>query len=374
MDWPASLLTERLGLRHPIIQAPMAGSTSPELVAAVSNAGGLGSLGGALLPPDVLRHAIRDIRRRTDRPFNVNLFVWQNPGDPDAATLESVRAALAPFRSRVGLRDDAVLPLPPSPRALLEQQLAVVCEETVPVFSFTFGIPPLSEVKRSGAVVAGTATTVEEAAALEEAGVDLVVTQSAEAGGHRGSFAAAFEVSMIGGLALIPQVVDRVRLPVIAAGGIMDGRGIAAALALGAHGVQLGTAFLACRESTAHPLHKATLRRLADTDTCVTAVYSGRPARVMRTTFITDLETRLRAPLDFPLQYGRTGPIHTAAADRGDTELMFVLAGQAAALSRSVGAAELVETLAAETEAVIGRLPAGHGAAGAARRELPERD
>jgi nitronate monooxygenase len=332
----------------------MAGATSPELVAAVSNAGGLGSLGGALMSPDALRQAIRDIRRRTDQPFNVNLFAWHDPAEPEPAALEAVRAALAPFRSRVGVPVDAVLPLPRSPRALLEQQLAVVCEETVPVFSFAFGIPPLAEVKRTGAVIAGMATTVEEAAALEEAGVDLVVAQGAEAGGHRGSFVAGFEESMIGGLALIPQIVDRVRLPVVAAGGIMDGRGIAAALALGAQGAQLGTAFLACAESTAHPLHKAALRRSADTGTCVTAVYSGRPARAVRTTFIADLEARLPAPLDFPLQYAWTGPVHYAAADKGDGELMFLLAGQAAALARSLSAAELVETLAQEAQAVIG--------------------
>jgi nitronate monooxygenase len=314
MRWPSTELSERLGLRYPIIQAPMAGVTSPALVAAVSNAGGLGSLGGALLSPDGLRSAIGEIRRLTDRPFNVNLFAWRDPHEPDANVLDAVDAALRPYRARVGLPDDALLPLPPSPHALLERQLSVVCEEGVPVFSFAFGIPPLDDVKQTGAVIAGMATSVEEAAALEEAGVDVVIAQSAEAGGHRG---------------------------------------IAAALALGAQGVQLGTAFVACLESIAHPLHKAALRRSRDTDTCVTAVYSGRPARALRTTFIRDLEARLPVPLDFPLQYGRTGPIHYAAADKGDDDLMFLLAGQAAGLTRSIGAAELVETLARETETVI---------------------
>jgi nitronate monooxygenase len=356
MPWPSTQLTARLGLRYPIVQAPMTGSTSPELVAAVSNAGGLGSLGSALLPPDELRRAIGEIRRLTDRPFNVNLFAWRDPDEPDAAAVEAVVSALAPYRARVGVPDDAVLPLPPSPRALLERQLAVVCEEAVPVFSFAFGIPPLDDVKATGAVIVGTATTTEEAAALEEAGVDVVVAQGAEAGGHRGSFLTPFDESMVGGLALVPQIVDRVRLPVVAAGGIMDGRGIAAALALGAQGVQMGTAFLACPESTAHPLHRAALRRSSDTDTCVTAVYSGRPARALRTGLIRDLEARLPALLDFPLQYARTGPIHYAAAEAGDDELMFLLAGQAAGLTRSLGAAEMVETLVRETEAVIGSL------------------
>src|SRR2546421_595008 len=163
MRWPSTELTERLGLRYPIIQEPMAGATSPELVAAVSNAGGLGSLGGALLGPDDLRRAIGEIRRLTDRPFNVNLFAWRDPDEPGAAVLDALDAALRPYRARVGLPDDAILPLPPSPRALLERQLAVVCEEAVPVFSFAFGIPPLDDVKEPGAVIAGTATTVEKA-------------------------------------------------------------------------------------------------------------------------------------------------------------------------------------------------------------------
>jgi nitronate monooxygenase len=353
MRWPSTDLTERLGIRYPIVQAPMAGATSPELVAAVSNAGGLGSLGAALLPPDDLRRAIGEIRRLTDRPFNVNLFAWRQPEPPDPAALSAVVAALAPYRARVGVPDDAVLPLPASLEALLEAQLAVVGEESVPVFSFTFGIPPLDKVQATGAVVMGTATTVDEAIALERAGVDVVVAQGAEAGGHRGGFLAPFEASLIGTIALVPQVVDRVRLPVVASGGIMDGRGIAAALALGAHGAQLGTAFLPCPESAAHPLHRAALSRASDTGTCVTAVYSGRPARALRTGLIRELEAGGAGPLDFPLQYGRTGPIHYAAAEAGDEDLMFLLAGQAAGLARPLPAAELVETLARETEAVI---------------------
>ena len=353
MPWPSTELTERLGIRYPIVQAPMAGATTPELVAAVSNAGGLGSLGAALLPPDDLRRAIGEIRRLTDRPFNINLFAWREPAQPDPAAVAAVGAALAPYRARLGLPDDAVLPLPPALEALLHAQLAVVCEEAVPVFSFTFGIPPLDKVQASGALIMGTATTVDEAVALEGAGVDVVVAQGAEAGGHRGGFLAPFESSMVGTLALVPQVVDRVSVPVVASGGIMDGRGIAAALALGTQGAQLGTAFLACPESAAHPVHRAALSRAPDTGTCVTAVYSGRPARALRTPLIQDLEADLAGPLEFPLQYARTGPIHYAAAEAGEEDLMFLLAGQAAGLARPLPAAELVETLAQETGAVI---------------------
>jgi nitronate monooxygenase len=353
MGWPATELAARLGVRYPIVQAPMAGATPPELVAAVSNAGGLGSLGAALMSPDELRRSIGEIRRLTDRPFNVNLFAWRDPDDPDAGAVDSVMTALAPYRDRVGVAPDAVLPLPSSLGALLDRQLAVVCEAAVPVFSFAFGIPPLDDVKATGALTMGTATTVEEAGALEDAGVDVVVAQGAEAGGHRGGFLGPFDESMVGGVALVPQIVDRVRLPVIAAGGIMDGRGIAAALALGAQGVQIGTAFLACPESSAHPLHRSALQRSTDTDTCVTAMYSGRPARAVRTVLIRELEARLSAPLDFPLQYARTGPIHYAAAEAGDAELMFLLAGQGAGLARSLPGTELLETLATETETVI---------------------
>jgi len=352
MRWPTTELTERLGIRYPIVQAPMAGSTPPALVAAVSNAGGLGSLGAALLPPEELRRAIGEIRRLTDKPFNVNLFAWREPDRPDPTAVAAVVAALAPYRDRVGLPDDAVLPLPPSLERLLEGQLAVVCDEAVPIFSFTFGIPPLDKVQATGAVIMGTATTVEEAVALEQAGVDVVVAQGAEAGGHRGGFLAPFDASMVGTLALVPQVVDRVGVPVVASGGIMDGRGIAAALALGAQGAQLGTAFLACPESGAHPVHRSALSRSSDTGTCITDVYSGRPARAIRTTLIRDLET-LPGPLEFPLQYARTGPIHYAAAEAGDEDLMFLLAGQAAGLTRPLPAAELVEILARETETVI---------------------
>jgi len=174
MRWPTTELTERLGIRYPIIQAPMAGSTPPALVAAVSNAGGLGSLGAALLPPDDLRRAIGEIRRLTDKPFNVNLFAWRDPDRPDPAAVAAVVAALGPYRARLGVPDDAVLPLPPSLEALLEGQLAVVCDEAVPVFSFTFGIPSFDKVQATGAVIMGTATTVDEAVALEQAGVDVL--------------------------------------------------------------------------------------------------------------------------------------------------------------------------------------------------------
>ncbi len=248
-----------LGTRYPIVQAPMAGGfTTPELVAAISNAGALGSLGGATLGPDELRDAITAVRRLTDRPFAVNLFAPLPSPEADAEQIAAMQATLAPLRSELGLSEPQDVPLAPPP-GLVEAQLAVVAEECVPVFSFTFGVLPFEQIRESGSVILGTATTAAEAVELERLGVDAIVAQAGEAGGHRGTFLGPFEDAVVGGVALVPRIVDRVSVPVLLAGGIMDGRGIAAALALGAEGVQLGTAFLGCPESgaTSSPARRA---------------------------------------------------------------------------------------------------------------------
>src|SRR5581483_10319325 len=300
--WPESRVAQLLGLRYPIVQAPMAGGfTTPELVAAVSNVGALGSLAGAMLSPDALREAIRAVRALTDRPFNVNLFAPLPPPAADPERISMLQAELAPYRAELGLPGRPSPPKPP-PAGLAEAQLAVVVEQRVPVFSFTFGAPPLEEIRETGARVLGTATTVAEAVELERLGVDVVVAQGAEAGGHRGTFLGPFERGLVGGLALLPQVVDAVSVPVVLAGGIMDGRGIAAALALGADGVQLGTAFLRCREAGTPPPYRQALAQARDEDTAVTAVYSGRPARAIHTDLIHRLERSGLEPLPYPLQ------------------------------------------------------------------------
>ena len=276
MSWTETPLTELLGVRLPVVQAPMVGASTPELAAAVSNAGGLGSIAGTGLSPDELRDAIRETRAHTKRPFAVNLF------------------APLPEPSSKGLADWAALlggepTLPPAPPWSLDDQLAVLADESVAIFSFTFGIPPLD---RFDAVTIGTATTVEEAVALERAGVDVVVAQGFEAGGHRGAFLGDPGRSLVGGLALLPQVTDAVSVPVVAAGGIMDGRGIAAALALGAQGVQLGTAFLGCQESGASEEHRAAL----GDETTISRVMTGRHARGVRTPLVDELERSGREP------------------------------------------------------------------------------
>jgi nitronate monooxygenase len=355
VGWPKTPLTELLGIRYPIVQAPMAGSTTPELVAAVSNAGGLGALGGSTLDPEGLRAEIRRIRELTDRPFAINLFAPHDRPEPSAETVAAVDRVLAPWRAELGLpepaRHDPIAP--PDP---YEEQAAVVLEERVPVFSFTFGLPPLSAYKEAGTIVLGTVTTPEEAEQLAAAGVDAVVAQGSEAGGHRGTFAGPFEEALVGTLALVPQVADRVRVPVVAAGGIGDGRGIAAVLALGAAGAQVGTAFLTCPEARVPEAYRQAILGAPATATAVSNLYSGRPARLIRTGLIAALEESSVEPAPFPAQAALLWDLREAGTERGLAELLFLLAGQAAGLARPLPAGDLVERLADETAGVLRRL------------------
>jgi nitronate monooxygenase len=323
MPWHDTPFGRLVGRRLPLVQAPMAGGhTTARLVAAVCDAGALGSLAGAMLAPDPLRAAIHEVRALTDAPFAVNLFAPLPPPSP----------ARAPEWAQ--LTGVPVTPPPPVPR--FADQLAVLVSERVPVLSFTFGAPPLDGFD---GITIGTATTVEEAVALQRAGVHAVVAQGYEAGGHRGTFLAPVERSLIGTLALVPQVVDAVAVPVLAAGGIMDGRGIAAALALGAQGVQLGTAFLGCPEVGADDAQ----RRALTGATTVTRVLTGRHARAVRTALVERLEAAGLEPPDYPL------PRYLLPEAP-------VLAGQGARMGRTLPAAELVATLAAETGAALSRL------------------
>ena len=335
----------------------MAGATTAELVAAVSNAGGLGGFGAARTEPDELRATIRRIRELTDRPFGINVFAWP-PFDAAQADAAPVLAALVPLYHEVGVPLPAEVRAPFDPEELLDRQLTVIVEERVPVFSFTFGIPPLADVRAAGAVIAGTATTAAEAVALEEAGVDLVVAQSSEAGGHRGTFLHGFEEGLLGAMALVPAVVDGVDVPVLAAGAIMDGRGVAAALALGADGVQVGTAFLRCPESALSEIEREVLAE-GERPTTLTDRFTGRPVRAIRTRIADELARTDIAPLPFPLQAVATGPITRAALEQRRADLVLVLAGQGAPLTRDLGAAELVGALVAETEEALSTLAAG---------------
>jgi len=352
-----TVLMRRLSLTYPIIQAPLAGGgDTPALVAAVSEAGGLGFVGAAYLTPQQIIEAARAVRSGTARPFGINLFaplsILETPGDPTAA-LERV----APFYTELGLPQP---PVPVSTPDSFGEQLAAALESGASVFSFTFGILPTSAIeaiKSRGMFLMGTSTSVEEAISLEKAGVDAVVTQGSEAGGHRGTFATDFDSSMVGTIALVPQVVDAVKVPVIASGGIMDGRGIAAALALGASAVQMGTAFLTCDEAGIPEAYKEAILRAREHETRLTRAFSGRPARGIVNRFMTEVEAGgAEAILPFPLQNALTRPLRTAAATEGRAEFLSLWAGQGVRLARREAAANLVRRLADETDSVLSRL------------------
>jgi nitronate monooxygenase len=345
-------VTRKLGIRYPLILAPLAGGPStPALTAAVSEAGGLGSYGGAYLSPDKLREEIRAIRAATQRPFAVNLFADEGV-TAGAAVLQQAAAALSHYREELRLA-------PPQPAAgtSFASAFAVVVEERVPVFSFTFGIPPrgmLEACRKANIVTIGAATTVAEARALEEAGVDAICAQGAEAGGHHGTFDRDANPPLIGVMALVPQVIDAVRVPVIAAGGIMDGRGLVAALALGAGAAQLGTAFLRCPEAGTSAPYRAALRQARDDSTVVTRAFSGRAARGLANRFTLEMAAAPLAP--FPAQNALTRDMRAAAARAGDSGLLSLWAGQAAALAREMPAAQLVAQIVREADEVLAKL------------------
>jgi nitronate monooxygenase len=344
--------TKRTGVQHPFVLAPMAGGPStPALCAAVSEAGGLGSYGAAYLAPETARDVIRAIRATTSKPFAINLFADDGVA-ADEGSLSAAQKALALYRAELDLP-------PPAPTApvTLKDVFPILLEERVPVFSFTFGIPPrdmLDACRKAGMATMGTATTVAEARALEEAGVDFICAQGAEAGGHRGTFDRDADPPLIGTMALVPQVVDAVRVPVIAAGGIMNGRGFAAALALGASAVSLGTAFLRCPEAGTSTPYREALRAASDDATVITRAFSGRAARGLANRFTREMAKAPIAP--YAVQNALTRDMRTAAARRGDAGLLSLWAGQAAALAREVPARELVQQILREADAVLARL------------------
>ena len=351
-------LATRLGVEHPLILAPMAGGPStPALAAAVSNAGGLGSLGAAYLTPEQIRDEIAAVRRLTDRPFAVNLFA--GGATEGAADVEPMLELLGRWHRQLGIAPPAP---PAAPGDRFREQLDAVLEAAPPVFSFAFAIPAalaIRALKDRGIVVMGTATTVAEAVALEAAGVDAVVAQGSEAGGHRSTFLSPFEQAMVGTMALVPQVVDAVRVPVVASGCIMDGRGMVAARALGASGVQMGTAFLATDEAGTSAPYRARLLATTEDGTAVTRAYSGRPARGIRTRFMADVEDG-RVPVPpFPLQNSMTRPLRTAAAQQGESNALSLWAGQALRLLRTGGAGTLARDVIAHAERIRRELAGG---------------
>lgn len=339
---PPSRLPDLLGIAHPIVQGPFGGGlSSTALVAAVSDAGALGSFGAHHLHPDAITDLVTELRAATTGPFAVNLWVPQ-PGEDTPVDLAPHRARLAPLYQRLGLGD------PPDQLDLpsFTDQVESLLAAAPPVISFVMGIPPhgvLREARRKGIVTIGTATTVDEAVALEAAGVDAVVASGSDAGGHRGAFLKPVEHSLVGTFSLVPQVVDATSVPVIAAGGIADRRGIAAARALGADGVQIGTGFLATRESNAGEVHKRMLHSDAAKVTVLTKVFSGRTARGIHNGLVDELGGAEVPP--YPVQNALMQPLRRAAAERGLADYVSLWAGQAAPLTAAKSARDYLAEL-----------------------------
>lgn len=331
------------GLRYPIIQAPMAGGPdSPALAAAVSNAGGLGSLGCAYMSPEQIESTIQKTRELTSQPFAINVFVREDPPQR-AEDLARASQVLAPFWRELQLSVPATLKPLPSVQA----QLDVALRLKPRFLSFTFGLlspEQLASLRGAGILVIGSATSLEEGDALQALGVDAICAQGSEAGGHRGTFIGEAEDSLFGTLTLTRQLVTKLKTPIIAAGGIMDGAGIRAALELGASAVQLGTAFMLCPEAGTHAAHRAALK--TPHRTVVTRAFSGRAARGIKNRFSEAF--RQVEPAAFPHQQALTAELRAAAIAQGRNELMQLWSGQNAAMIREMPAAQLVETLVRE--------------------------
>jgi nitronate monooxygenase len=332
----------------PIIQAPMAGVQDQALAVAVSNAGGLGSLPCAMLTPEAMRKQLTDLCSRTDKPFNVNFFC-HSPPVPEAAREAPWRKILAPYYAELGIDPSEVREGPA--RTPFDADAADVLEEFRPaVVSFHFGLPSpdlLARVKSYGAKVLSSATTVAEARWLEERGVDAIIAQGLEAGGHRGMFLSEDLTTQVGTMALVPQIVQAVKVPVVAAGGIADARGVAAVLRLGAAGVQVGTAYLLCPEATTSPVHRTALKSEAALHTALTNVFSGRPARGIVNRIMRELGSINPAAPQFPLATAGIAPLRAEAERRGSGDFSPLWSGQNAGGCREVSAYTLTRELAA---------------------------
>jgi nitronate monooxygenase len=355
--WTETEITRLLNIPYPIIQGPFGrGGSSPLLAATVSNAGGLGSFGANDLAPEDITKVAAEIRRLTDKPFGMNLWVstFDPGGDtPEQAAYERVMALLAPYYEELGVKPP---PVPTAKAPNFDDQVAALLEASPAVFSFVFGIPSpeiLRTCKHKGIITAGAASTVDEAVAMESAGVDLVVASGFEAGGHRPSFLKPAEESLIGTFALVPLVADKIRVPVIAAGGIADGRGVVAALTLGADAVQIGTAFLACDESGASPLHRRLL--FGDDGKCtgLSRAYTGRLARGVYNRFAREMKVYEAQFAKYPAHSWIVAPLRAAALAQGRGDLVALWAGQAAPLVRHHKANELFAALVRETDELL---------------------
>ncbi len=346
--------TNLCNIKYPIIQAPMAGGiTTNSLVSATSNNGGLGMIGAGYMSPEQLRNQVKELKLQTTN-FGVNLFV-PNDFSPVENKIQTANKALAGIREKYKLKKNSSIPTKESFLKNYLEQIKVVVEEKIPVCSFTFGVPTksiINELKQAGIIIVGTATTVQEAIHIEQLGMDAVVAQGYEAGGHRGSFLKDNQHS-IGVMSLVPQIVDHVTIPVIAAGGIMDGRGLAASLSLGAEAVQMGTAFLMTEESGANHIHKEAILQAVEEEIVETRAFSGKYAQGIRNEYIDNMTEFEEDLPEFPIQNALTQPMRTAAAKNKDKEYMSLWAGQSPRLAKYQTVKKLIEDTMFEATKLI---------------------
>jgi len=356
-SWTENRLTSRLGMQYPIVQGPLGGLSSQRLTASVSNYGGLGSFGAHGLKPEAIRNVIREIKALTPKPFAMNLWVSMEDEGVFTSTEEAFHRSLAPLAKHIESVGGGKPSYRPYEPISFEDQVQVLLDEGIAAFSFIYGIPSkqiLDEFRRKEVVLIGTATTVDEAIALEQAGVDAIAASGFEAGGHRGSFLQSSEDSLTGTMALVPQVVDAVRVPVVAAGGIGDARGIVAAFALGAEGVQMGSTFLACEESGANPLHRQALLSGQARHTALTRGFTGRLARGIKNRLLDELNQKNMEILPYPLQRALVRHLSIPAEKAGRSELLPLWAGQSANLSQCTDVHALLDTLVTEVSEIGG--------------------
>jgi len=349
LSWPNTRITELLKTTLPIIQAPMAGgATTPELIATVSNKGGLGSLAAGYMMPDDIRLTIRKIKTLTNKPFSVNLFIPEKH-HADDNQMDQAKNAVQLSCPELNFSIPSIKP-PYTPP--FEDQMNIILEEKIPILSFTFGI--LSDdwieiLRKKGIKLIGTATSLAEAKCLDESGIDAIVAQGSEAGGHRGTFIGNAENALMNLSSLISALVNGVNIPIIAAGGIVDAKGIIGALTLGASAVQMGTAFLCCPESGIHPLYKKLLLSLSHDNTTLTRAFSGKLARGIKNKFITRMESYKNNILDYPIQNALTNTMRKEAIKQNNTDFMSMWAGQSAYLCKELFAEKLIEQLDNDT-------------------------
>jgi nitronate monooxygenase len=358
-QWKTTRVSSKLGIEYPIIQGPLGGLSTQRLAATVSNFGGLGSFGAHGLSPSAIQDVIAEIRSLTSKPFAINLWVSMEDDGARASGPDAFSRSLAPLAGHIQALGGTLPAYKPYVPAKFEDQARVLLDAKVPVFSFIVGVPPkeiLDECRAQQILTIGTATTPDEAIVLEQAGVDVIVASGFEAGGHRGSFLRAAEESLTGTFSLVPQIADAVSLPVVAAGGITDARGIVAALALGAEGVQIGTAFLACEESGANPLHRNAILGGGARRTGLTRGFTGRLARGIHNQLLEELNRPGVEILPYPLQRNLVKNLTVLAERAAQPQLLQLWAGQSASLSRHKNAETLLQALVSEVSSIAGQV------------------